>query len=132
MATKKAAPAAKEAKSAKPAKREASAAKAEKPAKAETPAAKEKSLGDFVSALAEKVDLPKAKVREVLDAHAELLTQELQTAGSVQLAGIGKLKLGTRAAREGRNPATGETIQIKASRSVKFSGGKKFKDSFNG
>ena len=85
----------------------------------------------MVSALAEKVDLPKAKVREILDAHAELLTSELQSVGSVQLAGIGKLKLGERAAREGRNPATGETIQIKASKTVKFSGGKNFKDSFN-
>lgn len=132
MATKKAAPAAKATKTGKSAKTAAPAAKAGKSAKAETPAAKEKSLGDFVSALAEKVDLPKAKVREVLDAHAELLTQELQSAGSVQLAGIGKLKLGTRAAREGRNPATGETIQIKASKTVKLSGGKKFKDSFNG
>lgn len=99
---------------------------ADKPA-----AAKEKSLGDLISALAEKVDLPKNKVREVLDAHAELLTSELQSAGSVQLAGIGKLKLGERAAREGRNPATGETIQIAASKTVKFSGGKKFKDTFN-
>lgn len=118
MATKKAAPAAK-------------GTKAEKSSKSAAPAAKEKSLGDLVSALAEKVDLPKAKVREVLDAHAELLTSELQSAGSVQLAGIGKLKLGARAAREGRNPATGETIQIAASKTVKFSGGKKFKDSFN-
>ena len=66
-----------------------------------------------------------------MDAHAELLTSELQSAGSVQLAGIGKLKLGERAAREGRNPATGETIQIAASKTVKFSGGKKFKDTFN-
>ena len=123
MATKKSAPAKAPA---------TKAAKTDKAAKsAATPAAKEKSLGDLVSALAEKVDLPKAKVREVLDMHAELLTSELQSAGSVQLAGIGKLKMGERAAREGRNPATGETIQIKASRTVKFSGGKNFKDSFN-
>ncbi len=50
--------------------------------------------------------------------------------GSVQLAGIGKLKLGQRAERQGRNPATGEAITIKASKTVKFSGGKRFKDSF--
>lgn len=122
MATKKSAPAKTPA---------AKSNKAGKSAKSEVPAAKEKSLGDLVSALAEKVDLPKAKVREILNAHAELLTQELQSAGSVQLAGIGKLKLGERAARTGRNPATGETIQIAASKTVKFSGGKKFKDSFN-
>ena len=50
--------------------------------------------------------------------------------GSVQLAGIGKLKLGERAERQGRNPSTGEAITIKASKTVKFSGGKRFKDSF--
>jgi DNA-binding protein HU-beta len=92
--------------------------------------AKEKSVGELVSALAEKTGLTKAKAKEVLDAHAELLVNELQTTGSVQLAGIGKLKLGERAARQGRNPATGETITIKASKTVKFSGGKRFKDSF--
>lgn len=108
----------------------ASKAKGTEKAEKTTAAVKEKSLGDLVSALAEKVDLPKNKVREVLDAHAELLTSELQSAGSVQLAGIGKLKLGERAAREGRNPATGETIQIAASKTVKFAGGKKFKESF--
>ena len=123
MATKKAAPAKAPA---------AKADKAGKSAKTEAPAAKEKSLGDLVSALAEKTGLSKVQTKEVLDAHAELLTSELQSVGSVQLAGIGKLKLGERAAREGRNPATGETIQIKASKTVKFSGGKKFKDSFNG
>lgn len=92
---------------------------------------KEKSLTELVSSLAETTGLTKAKAKEVLDAHAELLISELKETGSVQLAGIGKLKLGERAAREGRNPATGETIQIAASKTVKFSGGKKFKDSYN-
>ena len=95
------------------------------------PAANEKSISELVSALAEKTGLSKTKAKEVLEAHAELLTSELQTAGSVQLAGIGKLKLGTRAERQGRNPSTGEAITIKASKTVKFTGGKKFKDSFN-
>ena len=92
--------------------------------------AKEKSVGELTSALAEKTGLTKAKAKEVLDAHAELLISELQTSGSVQLAGIGKLKLGERPERQGRNPATGEAITIKASKTVKFSGGKRFKDSF--
>lgn len=92
--------------------------------------AKEKSVGELTSALAEKTGLTKAKAKEVLDAHAELLISELQTSGSVQLVGIGKLKLGERPERQGRNPATGEAITIKASKTVKFSGGKRFKDSF--
>ena len=91
---------------------------------------KEKSLTELVSALAETTGLTKAKAKEVLDAHADLLVSELKTNGSVQLAGIGKLKIGARAERQGRNPSTGETITIKASKTVKFSGGKRFKDSF--
>lgn len=91
---------------------------------------KEKSVSELVSALAEKTGLSKAQIKEVLDAHAELLVDELKTNGSVQLPGIGKLKLGDRPEREGRNPATGEPMTIKASKTVKFSGGKKFKESF--
>lgn len=91
---------------------------------------KEKSLTELVSALAAKTAITNAQAREVLDAHAELLISELKTNGSVQLAGIGKLKMGERAERQGRNPSTGEAITIKASKTVKFSGGKRFKDSF--
>ena len=91
---------------------------------------KEKSMSELVGALAETTGLSKAKAKEVLDAHAELLINELKENGSVQLAGIGKLKLGERAERQGRNPSTGEAITIKASKTVKFSGGKRFKDSF--
>lgn len=91
---------------------------------------KEKSVNELVSALADKTSITKAKAKEILDAHAELLINELQSVGSVQLAGIGKLKIGTRAERQGRNPSTGEAITIKASKTVRFSGGKRFKDSF--
>ena len=91
---------------------------------------KEKSLTELVGALAETTGLTRAKAKEVLDAHAELLVNELRTNGSVQLAGIGKLKMGERAERQGRNPSTGEAITIKASKTVKFSGGKRFKDNF--
>lgn len=103
---------------------------AKKSGAAKKEAAKEKSVGELTSALAEKTGLTKAKAKEVLDAHAELLINELKTSGSVQLAGIGKLKLGARPERQGRNPSTGEAITIKASKTVKFSGGKRFKDSF--
>jgi DNA-binding protein HU-beta len=91
---------------------------------------KEKSAGDLIGALAETTGLTKAKAKEVLDAHAELLISELKESGSVQLVGIGKLKLGERAERQGRNPATGEAMTIKASKTVKFSGAKRLKDSF--
>lgn len=91
---------------------------------------KEKSVSELVNALAETTGISKAKAKEVLDAHAELLINELKENGSVQLAGIGKLKLGERAERQGRNPSTGEAITIKASKTVKFSGSKRLKDSF--
>lgn len=97
---------------------------------AAAPANKEKSLGDLVATLAEKTGVTKAQAKSFLDAHAALLIDELKTSGSVQLAGIGKLKLGERAERQGRNPSTGEAITIKASKTVKFSSGKRFKDSF--
>lgn len=99
---------------------------------AKVSASKEKSLNDLVGALAEKAGVTKVQAKSILDAHAELLIEELKQNGSVQLAGIGKLKLGERAERQGRNPSTGEAITIKAAKTVKFAGGKKFKDSFNG
>jgi DNA-binding protein HU-beta len=91
---------------------------------------KEKSVSELVAALAETSGLTKAKTKEFLEAHSALLVKELQQNGSVQLAGIGKLKLGERAARQGRNPSTGAAITIKARKTVKFAGGKAFKDRF--
>lgn len=93
-------------------------------------AAKEKSISELVSALAETIGLSKAQTKEVVDAYANLLIDELKGSGSVQIAGIGKLKLGERAERQGRNPSTGEAITIKAAKTVKFSGSKRLKDSF--
>ena len=115
---------------AKPATKSAAAGKGAKTTA--TPANKEKSLSDLVAALAEKTGVTKVQAKSFLEAHAALLIDELKTSGSVQLAGIGKLKLGERAERQGRNPSTGEAITIKAAKTVKFSGGKSFKDSFNG
>ncbi len=103
---------------------------AKKAASGTTAGNKEKSMTELIGALAEKAGITKAQAKQVLEAHAEMLIDELKQNGSVQLAGIGKLKLGQRAERQGRNPATGEAITIKASKTVKFSGGKRFKDSF--
>lgn len=94
------------------------------------PAAKEKSVSELVSALAETSGISKVQTKAVLDALAELLISELKNAGNVQLPGIGKLKLGERAKRQGRNPSTGETITIPAAKTVKFSSGKNFKSKF--
>lgn len=110
----------------------AAAKKDNKTTKTQASAGKEKSLNELVGALAEKAGVTKLQAKSILEAHAELLIEELKQNGSVQLAGIGKLKLGERAERQGRNPSTGEAITIKAAKTVKFAGGKKFKDSFNG
>jgi len=121
--------AAKKSAAAKPADKAAKGAKTSKAA--EQPAAKEKSLGELTSALAERTGTTKVQAKAFLEAHAALLIDELKQSGSVQLAGIGKLKMGERAERQGRNPATGEAMTIKAAKTVKFSGGKSFKDNFN-
>jgi DNA-binding protein HU-beta len=100
-------------------------------AKAKNEKTKEKSMNDFVAELAEKTGLTKAETRKVLDAHAELITSELKSAGSVQLVGMGKFKLNDRAERQGRNPSTGEAITIPAAKVVRFSASKGFKKTFN-
>jgi DNA-binding protein HU-beta len=102
-------------------------AKSTAPSKA---APKEKTLNDFIAALADKTGLGKNEVRRVLDANAELIANELNSAGSVTLVGLGKLKLSERAEREGRNPATGATITIPAKKTVKFAAGKSFREKF--
>lgn len=124
--------AAKKSAAAKSADKAAKGAKTSKAAAAEQqPAAKEKSLGELTSALAERAGTTKVQAKAFLEAHAALLIDELKQSGSVQLAGIGKLKMGERAERQGRNPSTGEAMTIKAAKTVKFSGGKSFKDNFN-
>ncbi len=77
-------------------------------------------------AIAAKTDAPKKTVKEVLAALTELAYK--QAANSFTLPGIGKLVLVNRAARQGRNPRTGETIQIPAKRAVKFRVSKVCKD----
>ena len=91
---------------------------------------KEKSQSEVIRHLAEKSGLPQTKIREVLEAQAELLVTELRSTGSVLLYNLGKLKLGQRGERQGRNPATGEPITIKASKTFRFAGGKRFKEQF--
>ena len=83
---------------------------------------------ELVDAIAAKVDLPKAKVDETLKAFMEVTKKTLKKGGEVQLIGFGTFCVAKRAARKGRNPATGEAIKIKASKLPKFKPGKGFKD----
>ncbi len=85
--------------------------------------------------LAQKVaadaDVSQAQAKEIIDATFDAITAELQTGGEVAVSGFGKFSVSKRAAREGRNPATGETIKIAASNGAKFSAAAALKKSLN-
>lgn len=83
---------------------------------------------ELIDAIAKKVDLPKAKVDETLKSFMEVTKKTLKKGGEVQLIGFGTFTVAKRAARKGRNPATGEVIKIKATKFPKFKPGKGFKD----
>lgn len=85
----------------------------------------------LVSDIADAVDLPKAKVRAVLDQLGELTADTLEHGGELTLPGIGKLKVGDRPARTGRNPQTGKSIQIAAKKVVKLVPAKALTDALN-
>jgi len=78
------------------------------------------SKSELLSALAEKSGLAKKDVGNLLDVMVELAYKEVKTSGEFPIHGLGKLVKVNRKARQGRNPATGETIQIPAKTVVKF------------
>ena len=75
---------------------------------------------DLVKAISEKLKITQKAAGEQLDTILEVITEELVNGGEVKISGFGTFSVAERAAREGRNPATGETIQIAASRAPKF------------
>jgi len=92
--------------------------------------AKALSKAQLVAAVADKVELPKKQAAEILDYIAELAYKNAKD--TFTLPGIGKLVLNNRAARVGRNPKTGEAINIPAKRVVKFRVAKAAKDAILG
>jgi DNA-binding protein HU-beta len=87
---------------------------------------------DLIDAVAAKVDMSKAAIEETVNAVIVTISQEVAAGNAVQLIGFGSFSSGERAARTGRNPQTGETIDIAAAKTVRFSAGKAFKDAVNG
>ncbi len=83
---------------------------------------------ELIDAVAESADLSKAAAGRALDGIIEAITGALKSGDQVTLVGFGTFSIKERAAREGRNPQTGATIQIKASKSPAFKAGKAFKD----
>ncbi len=84
---------------------------------------------EVINHFAEKFGLKRAQVKEIFEELASLAGNEVKTNSEFALPGFGKLVLSERKAREGRNPATGETIQIPAKTTLKFRLGKAMKDS---
>ncbi|MDD5949910.1 MAG: HU family DNA-binding protein [Lachnospiraceae bacterium] len=86
---------------------------------------------ELVAAIAEKTELSKKDAEKALKAFTEVVTEELAKGEKIQLVGFGTFEVSQRAAREGRNPQTGKTIKIKASKAPKFKAGKALKDVVN-
>ncbi len=83
---------------------------------------------DLIQAVAEKSGLTKKESSSVVDAIFNGISDSLAKGESVQLVGFGTFEVRSRKAREGRNPSTGETIKIKASKVPAFKAGKALKD----
>jgi len=86
---------------------------------------------ELVSAVAAKTDLTKADTERALKAFLETITDTLKGGDQVTLIGFGTFLVRERKARTGRNPRTGETIQIKAANNPAFKAGKALKDAVN-
>ena len=86
---------------------------------------------DLVAAVADITELSKADAGKAVDAVFDTITKTLKSGDEVRLVGFGTFTVSQRAASEGRNPRTGETIQIPASKQPKFKAGKALKDSVN-
>lgn len=98
-------------------------ATASPPAKAAKPAAPATvTLKQLAATLAEKHELPKKQTEAVLLDLVALVTRHLKKGERLRLTGLGILQVRKRAARMGRNPATGEAIKIKASKKIAFRG----------
>ncbi len=83
---------------------------------------------ELVAAIAEKTGLSKKDSEKALGAFIDTVAEALKNGDKVQLVGFGTFEVSERAARSGRNPQTGETIEIAASKSPKFKAGKALKD----
>ncbi|MFT3725025.1 MAG: HU family DNA-binding protein [Hyphomonadaceae bacterium] len=87
------------------------------------------SLKHLAAALAENHEMPKKQSEAILNDLVTMLTKHLKKGDRIRMAGLGVLVVRKRAARMGRNPATGEPVQIKASKKVAFRAAKELKES---
>jgi DNA-binding protein HU-beta len=87
--------------------------------------------GELIKIMAEKAGFTNKDAAIAYDAFIETVTEALKAGEKVQLVGFGTFEVSERAAREGRNPLTGEAMKIKASKTPKFKAGKALKDAIN-
>ena len=86
---------------------------------------------ELITAIAEMAEMEKDDAKKALNAFIEVVGDELKKGEKIQIIGFGTFEVSERAAREGRNPQTGEAMEIKASKNPKFKAGKALKDSLN-
>ena len=87
--------------------------------------------GELIEAVATAADLSKSDATRAVEAVVDSITRALRTGDTVSIVGFGTFTVKSRAARAGRNPKTGETIAIPASRVPGFKAGKGLKDAVN-
>ena len=86
---------------------------------------------ELVAAVADQAEISKKDAEKALAAFTAVVTDELKKGGKVQLVGFGTFEVVERKEREGRNPQSGETMKIAASKAPKFKAGKALKDAMN-
>lgn len=86
---------------------------------------------ELIAAVAEKAEISKKDAEKAVKAFTDAVAEELAKGGKVQLVGFGNFEVSERPAREGRNPRTGETMTIAASKTPKFKPGKALRDEIN-
>ena len=86
---------------------------------------------ELIAAIAEKAELSKKDSEKALKAFVDVVTEELKKEHKIQLVGFGTFEVSSRSARTGRNPQTGEEMEIAACRAPKFKAGKALKDAVN-
>ena len=86
---------------------------------------------ELIESVASKVDLPRAIAERAVNTMFDEMTGALSQGDKVNISGFGTFSVSTRKARTGRNPKTGESIEIAASRAAKFKPGKTLKDEIN-
>jgi DNA-binding protein HU-beta len=87
---------------------------------------------ELAERVAERTGMATSQARNAVESVIDVVSDELARGGEVALAGFGKFSVSHRAARQGRNPSTGQTIQIAASKAAKFSAASALKKRLNG